>query len=73
MADENSERIREIDELRERFAKEKSDMREKLEKEKSEIVSKLESENADLRNQLNAAKVGSESLKARSHRAYYAA
>ena len=57
MADENSDRIREIDELRERFGQEKVDMREKMEKEKKEIVEKLEKENQDLRNQLNAAKV----------------
>ena len=57
MSDENSERIREIDELREKFDKEKSEMREKIEKEKSELVSRLEKENADLKNQLNAAKV----------------
>ena len=57
MADENSERIREIDELRARLGQEKADMREKLEKEKTEIVSRLEKENADLKDQLNAAKV----------------
>ena len=58
MADENAERIREIDELRENLDKEKTEMREKVEKEKAEIVSRLEKENSDLRNQLNAAKVG---------------
>jgi hypothetical protein len=57
MADENSDRIREIDELRERFGQEKLDMREKMEREKNEIVAKLEKENENLRNQLNAAKV----------------
>ena len=57
MADENTDRIREIDELREKFGQEKSDMREKLEREKSEIVSRLEKENADLRDKLNAARV----------------
>jgi hypothetical protein len=57
MADENSDRIREIDELRERFGQEKIDMREKMEREKNEIVAKLEKENENLRNQLNAAKV----------------
>ena len=58
MSDENAERIRENDELRENLDKEKAEMREKVEKEKAEIVSRLEKENADLRNQLNAAKVG---------------
>jgi len=57
MADENAERIREIDELRDKFAKEKSEMREKLESEKSNIINRLQKENDDLRSQLDSAKV----------------
>lgn len=57
MADENAERIREIDELREKFAKEKSEMREKLENDKANIIEKLQKENEDLRKQLDMAKV----------------
>ena len=58
MADENMDRIREIEDLNERLKAEKGEIRDRLEKEKEELRIQLEKENSDLRSQLDDSKRG---------------
>jgi len=61
MANENMDRIREIEDLNARLAAEKGEIRDRLEKEKEELRTRLEKENAELRRQLNDSKKGLQS------------
>ena len=58
MAKENQDRIREIEDLNARLAKEKDEIRERLEKEKEELRIQLEKENAELKTQLEDSRNG---------------
>merc|ERR1719278_520197 len=61
MANENMDRIREIEDLNARLAAEKEEMRDRLEKEKEELRIRLEKENAELQRQLDDSKKGLQS------------
>ena len=61
MANENEDRIREIEELNAKLNAENGEIRDRLEKEKEELRIRLEKENAELRAKLDDSKKGLQS------------
>ncbi len=58
MANENTDRKQEIEDLRAKLEREKAEIREKLEAEKEELRTRLEKENNELRSQLESSRNG---------------